>query len=271
MKKLVYALTGGVLCVLLILAGVYADQHDIPTQIINRLIYTPTPTPPPPTPTPTPDPWAPQTIDLTAQDGLSLKASYYPAKGATSPAPALLLLHMAYSDRRAWRGFAQAAQEAGYAILALDSRGHGESAGEKVFDPTMDWDADAALAWLMARPDINPEHVGVAGASVGASLALRAGAKHSEIKSVALLSPAMQLWDIGLQEAIVDYGQRPMLIVVSEEDAYPAGSCKQLDAMALGEHRLHIYPGAAHGTDIFQSHDDLTPMLLEWFEQTLRP
>jgi dienelactone hydrolase len=270
MKKLAYVLIGGVLLVLLVLAGVYADQHDIPTHIITRLIYTPTPTPPPPTPTPTPDPWAPQTIDLTAQDGLSLKASFYPAKGATSSAPALLLLHMAYSDRRAWRSFAQAAQDAGYAVLALDSRGHGESAGEKVFDPAMDMDVDVALTWLIARSDVDPGRVGIAGASVGANLALRAGARHPEIKSVALLSPGMQLWDIGIQEAIVDYGQRAVLIVVAEEDAYPAGSCQQLDAMALGEHRLHVYTGAAHGTDMFQAHDDLTSMLLEWFDATLQ-
>lgn len=203
MKKVGYILIGGVLLVLLVLAGVYADRHDIPTQIISRLIYTRTPTLPP-TPTPTPDPWVPQTIDLTAQDGLSLKASFYPAKGATSPVPALLLLHMAYSDRRAWRSFAQAAQEAGYAVLALDSRGHGESAGEKVFDAAMDRDVDAALTWLVTHAGINPERVGIAGASVGANLALRAGARYPEIKSVALLSPGMQLWDIGIQEAIID-------------------------------------------------------------------
>ena len=242
MKRRSYLLIGGVLLVLLILTGIYTTQRTVRTQSIN----------------------------LTAQDGLSLKASFYPAKGAASTAPALLLLHTAYSDRRAWRGFAEAAQEAGYAVLALDSRGHGESAGEKVFDTAMDRDVDAALTWLMTHAGINPERVGIAGASVGANLALRAGARHPEIKSVALLSPGMQLWDIGIQEAVIDYGQRSMLIVVSEEDAYPAGSCQQLDAMALGEHRLHVFIGAAHGTDMFQVHDDLAPMLLDWFDTSLQ-
>ena len=113
MKKHVYVLGGGVLLVLLILVGVYVGQNNIPI----------------------PGLWTLKTIDLTAQDGLSLKATFYPAKGAEPTAPALLLLHMAYGDRRAWHSFAQAAQDAGYAVLALDSRGHGESAGEKVFDP----------------------------------------------------------------------------------------------------------------------------------------
>jgi len=241
-KKRSYLLIGGVLLVLLILAGIYTTQRAVRTQSIN----------------------------LTAQDGLSLEASFYPAKGAASTAPALLLLHTAYGDRRAWHGFAKAAQEAGYAVLALDSRGHGKSAGEKVFDTAMDRDVDAALTWLMTYTGINPERVGIAGASVGANLALRAGARHPQIKSVALLSPGMQLWDIGIQEAIIDYGQRPVLIVVSEEDAYPASSCQQLGAMALGEHRLHVFTGAAHGTDMIQAHDDLAPMLLDWFDNKLR-
>ncbi|MBN2391872.1 MAG: alpha/beta fold hydrolase [Anaerolineae bacterium] len=248
MKKHVYVLGGGALLVLLILVGVYVDQNNIPL----------------------PGLWMPKTIDLTTQDGLSLKATFYPAKGAAPVAPALLLLHAAYSDRSAWHSFAQAAQDAGYAVLALDSRGHGESTGEKVFDPAMDMDVDVALAWLIARSDVVQGRVGVAGASVGANLALRAGVRHPEIKSVALLSPGMQLWDIDIQEAIIDYGQRPVLIVVAEEDAYPAGSCQQLDAMALGEHRLHVYTGVAHGTDMFQAHDDLTSMLLEWFDATLQ-
>jgi len=245
MKKRVYVLASGMSLVFLILVGVYIGQNGIPT-------------------------FALRTVDLTTQDGLSLKTSFYPAKGAKSPAPALLLLHMAYSDRRAWHGFAKAAQEAGYAVLALDSRGHGDSAGEKVFDPAMDGDVDAALTWLMTHTRVDPERVGIAGASVGANLALRAGAKHPEIQSVALLSPGMQLWDIGIQEAIVDYGQRSVFITVSEEDAYPAGSCQHLDAMALGEHRLHVFTGAAHGTDMFQVHDDLAPMLLDWFDTTLQ-
>jgi len=245
MKKRIYVLAGGILLVVLILVAVYVRQNGVPTI-------------------------APRTVGLTTQDGLSLKTSFYPAKGTELPAPALLLLPMAYSDRRAWHDFAQNAQGAGYAVLALDLRGHGDSAGEKVFDTAMDLDVDAALMWLMARPDVDSERVGIAGASVGANLALRAGARYPEIESVALLSPGMQLWDIGIQEAIVDYGKRAVLIIVSEEDAYPAGSCQQLDAMALGEHRLHVYPGAAHGTDMFPAHDTLTSVLLDWFSVTLK-
>lgn len=247
MKKLGYVLIGCMLLLRAVFSGVNANQQDIPT------------------PAMTPDPWAPQTINLTARDGLSLSASFYPAKGNTSAARALLLLHMAYSDRRAWHSFAQTAQEAGYAVLALDSRGHGESAGEKVFDVTMDWDVDAALTWLMERSDVDSRHVGIAGASLGANLALRAGASHPQVKSVALLSPGMQLWNISIQEAIVKYGRRPVFIAASEEDAYPAGTSRQLESMARGEHRLHIYPGATHGTDMFQTHNDLASMLLEWF------
>jgi hypothetical protein len=37
----------------------------------------------------------------------------------------------------------------------------------------------------------------------------------------------------------------------------------------LGEHRLHIFPGADHGTDLLAAHPELQPMLLDWLRESL--
>jgi dienelactone hydrolase len=209
-------------------------------------------------------------VDLTTSDAVNLKATYYPPKNSTVKADAILLLHEAYEDRSVWDAFARAAQERGYAVLALDLRGHGQSGGEKTFDRSMDQDVDAALAWLKASPAVNGSRMGIVGASLGANLALRGGARHPEIKSVILLSPGMLLWQIGIDQAIVDYGPRPLLLVASKEDAFPAGTVQTLNDQALGTHQLQIYPGAEHGTRMMGPHPDLIPLMLDWLQKTIQ-
>jgi len=209
-------------------------------------------------------------VNLTTSDAINLKATYYPPKDSTVRADALLLLHEAYSDSKSWDSFAQAAQERGYTVLALDLRGHGQSGGEKIFDSTMDNDVDAALAWLKASPAVNSDRIGIVGASLGANLALRGGARYPEIKSVILLSPGMLLWKIDIAKAIVDYGPRPLLLVASKEDAYPAGTVQTLNEQALGYHQLQIYPGAEHGTKMMMPQPDLTPLMLDWLQKTIQ-
>jgi dienelactone hydrolase len=209
-------------------------------------------------------------VDLTTSDAVNLKATYYSPKNSTVRADALLLLHEAYDDSRSWDSFGRAAQERGYAVLALDLRGHGQSGGEKTFDSTMDNDVDAALAWLKASPAVNSDRIGIVGASLGANLALRGGAHYPEIKSVILLSPGMLLWQIDIAKAIVDYGSRPLLLVASKEDAYPAGTVQTLNEQALGYHQLQIYPGAEHGTKMMAPHPDLVPLMLDWLQKTIQ-
>lgn len=226
---------------------------------------TPTPVP---SPTPTPD-LSPKPIDITAHDGTRLKATFYPSPHPAETHPTLLLLHMAYGNRKQWQDFAKKAQTTGYVVLAPDLRGHGDSAGEKQFDLVMDGDIDAALTWLKKRPEVDPDQIGIFGASVGANLALRAAANHPEIKTLALLSPGLKLWNLGVDDTMAQYGRRAVLIVVSEDDKYPAGSATTLDEQAQGNHKLHIYAGADHGTDMFNTHPDLQLMLLDWLHETL--
>ena len=102
--------------------------------------------------------------------------------------------------------------------------------------------------------------------SIGASLGLRAGARHPEIRSVSLLSPGIQLWEIGIADAIREYGNRPLLLAAAEDDPYPFSSVNQLYDPANDNHQVEIYPGADHGTALLGSHPELTPLLLDWIQ-----
>jgi len=63
-------------------------------------------------------------VDLTAADGVKLKATYF---AATKPGPGVLLLHQCNRQRKIWDGLAQQLAAAGINVLTLDYRGFGES------------------------------------------------------------------------------------------------------------------------------------------------
>jgi pimeloyl-ACP methyl ester carboxylesterase len=224
-----------------------------------------------PAPAAAPDPLlvdsSPKPVELTTEDQLSIKATYYPV--TNSPAPALLLVHMVNSNKDVWQKFATTAQQDGYAVLAIDLRGHGESSGESYDYDAMPVDVATALNWLTNRPEIAADRIGLVGASIGANLVLNAAGNDTNIKSVILLSPGLDYSGITANAALASYDKRPVMFVAAENDTYSADSARTLNSLALGQHQLQIYPGNDHGTALLNAQAGLTPMMLAWFKTTL--
>ena len=67
----------------------------------------------------------PRVVRLTTADDVGVLADFYTA--TTNPAPAVLLLHSLGKSRDEWDGIPPLLQRVGFAVLAIDLRGHGES------------------------------------------------------------------------------------------------------------------------------------------------
>lgn len=219
-------------------------------------------------PTATPFPSTDFRPVVLAADGTTLVGSYYPP--ATAPAPAVLLLHMTGGQKEDWAFLATRLQEAGYAVMALDLRGHGESSG------TVDWTTapdDGERAWvaLATQREVDKQRTAIVGAGIGANLALAVAAAEPQVRAVALLSPLPDDQGVPSGEAISTYGERPLLIVVSEEDPHAAESAAALAELAPASPVLTIYQGADHGIQMFVSQPGLTSLLLGWLGVHLRP
>ncbi len=113
------------------------------------------------------------------------------------PHPAVLLLHGFTGDKtgphRLFVHATRALAAAGIAALRFDMRGSGESEGEfqDVTIATELSDAQAALDWLTARPEVDPQRVGLLGLSLGGLLAsILAGRNASRIQGLAYWSAA---------------------------------------------------------------------------------
>lgn len=207
--------------------------------------------------------------EIEAADGLYLIGTFYAPVNFEPPWPGVILLHMLFSDRTAWDEYALQLANAGFAVFALDMRGHGETGG------VMDWDlaeSDMRQVWenISSRPDIDEDRMGIVGASIGANMALVGGANEPDARTVVLLSPGLSYAGVGTKDAIEAYGDRPVLIVASQEDTYSADSSRKLEELAKGEVRLEMYQDAGHGTFMLVNEPSLGKQIIEWLEKDLQ-
>jgi pimeloyl-ACP methyl ester carboxylesterase len=179
-------------------------------------------------------------------------------------------------SRDDWQALASRLADAGIAALAIDLRGHGASGADPRTDPGAAedlspalLDVQAARAFLAGRPDLGVTNVGIVGASVGANLAVMAAAADTTIRSVVLLSPGLEYRKVYAEAALKKYGDRPALMIASQEDGYSTRSVRRLQKAGTGIREAHLVNGAGHGTMMLSRQPDLVSVILQWFQRTL--
>lgn len=213
-------------------------------------------------------------VSLRTADGVTLAGTLYEA--SRRPGPAVILLHMLTRSRQDWDRVAHRLADAGIHALAIDFRGHGGSAT----DPSgaadgpalarLVVDAQAARAFLAARTDlVGASAIGIAGASVGANVAILEAAGDAGVRSLALLSPGLDYRSLRTDAAMQKYGDRPALLVAGTNDPYALRSVKALAAAGAGLRELRTLSNAGHGTRMLDGDVDLGRALVDWFQRTL--
>ena len=123
-------------------------------------------------------------VRFPARDGAAEIAGWFiPAADA---APVIVMVHGRDASRTAAVGgnFLQEAQmlhAAGFGVLMIDLRGHGESSDARfTFGLKERYDVLGAVDWLRAQ-GVEPGHIGVLGLSLGAAAAIAAAAEEPAI------------------------------------------------------------------------------------------
>ncbi len=213
-----------------------------------------------------------QRVTIRTEDGVSLAATWYEPNARA--APAVILVHMLHRSRHDWEAVATRLASDGIGALTIDLRGHGESSGSLQGAETPDYtalvrDVAAARRYLSSRTDVLQSRVGVAGASLGANLAVLEAAANPAIASIALLSPSLDYRGVRIEAAMKKYGARPALLIASDDDPYAVRSGKDLQKAGGGTREVHVLHRAGHGTVMFGHDPDLTRTLVDWFHRTL--
>jgi alpha-beta hydrolase superfamily lysophospholipase len=208
-------------------------------------------------------------IQQVTGDGVTVALEFLGVEGSP-PRGGVVLVHMLGRDRADWEPLTGTLVSKGLDVTALDLRGHGQSASGALdyrnFE-TEEWlgctkDIRAALDYLAGQVE-GPYFV--IGASIGANLALIEAGDDPRVAGVVLLSPGLDYHGVKPGEYATKYGERPVLLVAAEDDAYSAQSVTTL-AELLYDPELVVYPSGGHGTHLFGSRPEVLTLIGDWLE-----
>ncbi|SOD99136.1 alpha/beta hydrolase [Caenispirillum bisanense] len=129
-------------------------------------------------------------VALTAVNGKRLAAWYIPPPpGVQRPAPAVAVMHGWGSNRSQLLPVVAPLHTAGYALLLLDSRCHGDSEQDSFASmPRFAEDLSTGVDWLRTHPEVDRDRIAVFGHSVGACAALLTASRRSDLVGAVSLS-----------------------------------------------------------------------------------
>jgi alpha-beta hydrolase superfamily lysophospholipase len=184
-------------------------------------------------------------VSFPTQDGGVVYADLYGQGGR-----GVVLAHGALFNKESWAKQARPLAEAGFRVLAIDFRGHGQSHGGPHTPRSLRSLAYDVLAAVRYLHETGSESVSVVGASMGGGASAEAAteAKPGEIDRLVLLAA------VGITEPQKMQGRK--LFIVSRNDMLGDGRprlviVRQQYEKAPGPKKLIILPGSAHAQNIF--------------------
>jgi uncharacterized protein len=205
-------------------------------------------------------------VTFRADDGRTVTALLNEA--SQRPAPAVVLVPMLGRPKDDWQAAAQRFADANITALVIDLPALTLPEDPKAI---VGWSKEirTALTFLEGRPEVRSGALGVAGASLGGSLAALAAAADPRVKALALVSPSLDYRGVRIESAMRQYGGRPALLVSSRQDFYAARSARELAKEPPGIRDLLWADQAAHGTTLLSRAPELIQGFVEWFQRTL--
>jgi fermentation-respiration switch protein FrsA (DUF1100 family) len=211
---------------------------------------------------------------------------------ADPPWPAMVILHGAGSRKENHGDFGRACRAGGWAALAYDQRGHGESTD--LMAPQALEDVGRMARFLAGQDGVDPARVFARGSSMGGFMAVHAAAVTPEIAGVVAICPAgeeyllrglrsgtlemrtdeasrtaLEAWlgEHDLREAVELLGAKPLLLIHAEGDEQiPFEFSRELYERASDPRKLILLPGGHHRS---AQHDaELQGVALRWLERS---
>jgi pimeloyl-ACP methyl ester carboxylesterase len=208
----------------------------------------------------------PVELNLTTSDGVLLALTYYPSNHGREAIP-IVLLHMSKGSRTDYKYLAVELQKQGFAVIAPDLRGHGDSTKQKIGDTDrtlnaaklpidqyllmVDRDMYAVKEFLWEKnnaKELNLNKLCLIGAEMGASVAINFTAFDSMgygdsdrgpfygplqlglfVKGLILLSPEVSFKGLPLTPLHEDLRKNlPVLILVGRDDSKSYGDAERV-------------------------------------------
>jgi hypothetical protein len=211
-----------------------------------------------------------------------------------APHPGMLILHGAGSRKENHADFARACAARGWAALAYDQRGHGDSDDE--MGPVALADVGRMAAFLAAADGVDERRICARGSSMGGFMALHAAASSDAIAGAIAICPAgegdlrrglrsgelefraskqardgLEAWlgEHDLGDAVELMGAKPLFLAHARGDEQiPYTQTEELYERAAEPRKLVLVAGGHHRS--VQHDRELQEVALRWIERELR-
>lgn len=170
-----------------------------------------------------------------------------------------VLLHMMPATKESWNKFSERLLFAGYASIAIDERGHGESTMKGKLDyrkfsdkeqQAKQFDVEAAIEFAKEN-GFEENQIIVIGASIGANLAIQTLVEHKNISTAVALSPGLDYHGVRTAQMMLKLheGQK-VILVASDDDSESFESIYALQKQNPEQTILIERSGIGHGTQM---------------------
>jgi uncharacterized protein len=209
------------------------------------------------------------------------------------PWRAMVIVHGAGSRKENHGDFGRACAASGWAALAYDQRGHGQSTDS--MSPEALADVGRMARFLAGIDGVDASTVCVRGSSMGGFMAIQAAATSDAVAGAIAICPAgaqhltrglrsdelqmridsdgvdaLASWlaEHDLRQAVELMGSKPLLLIHARgDDQIPADWSEELHARATDPRKLILLPGGHHRS---AQHDaELHGIALRWLERNL--
>ena len=231
-------------------------------------------------------------VSFSSIDSVEVSALFGTAQ-ADELLPVVILLHDLGGNKSNWlndTGTYVALLERGYAALAIDMRGHGQTPLPddrqvlELIDLELSFlDVHAALVWLQSQSKVDVSRIAVVGTGSGGNVAYVSSGRMPElIKTGVSLSPG--LWGAASLEPLVigaglePFGPRSMLFMAGDQDQIEAGNvilsyaefARSLEAQTAEPKDLRVFTDSAdHGFALLDNVPEAQDLFFLWLEENL--
>lgn len=237
----------------------------------------------------------PEEYWLETQDGVSIRIWYYPSKNGA----AILTFGGLTGSLGDKIPPVQFLLQEGYGILQVDTRACAIPPAPVTLGADELYEAESALYFLLDRPEVDPNRIGVMGFSMGGATAIRLAARHTEVNALVRdggysnletlltppgkVSPLQKLfqstvylyfnwrtgvdpWSISPIEDLPEISPRPVFLIYGEGELGPG--LEQFESPGESK-ELWIVPGGAHGQNHVAQPGEYQFRVLNFFEKAL--
>jgi alpha-beta hydrolase superfamily lysophospholipase len=215
-------------------------------------------------------------VSFITKDGVTIVANYYPNKEAKF---AGILIHMRPKTKESFDDFAKFLQKQGYALLAIDLRGHGESVesikGKLDYNKFSEDEEKESINDIIAASNFlekegySKDKQFLIGASIGANLSFQFLTENESIKAAVLLSPGYNYRGLILDNFYKKDLDSKILVISSKDDQEMALKGFEWFKEKHPSSTLIMLEKGGHGTTYFDTNPQVKEIIYNFLLERL--